>query len=141
MGEKIWGLPSRMLVSHVEGEYVELADGIQSELSLAEEEPSAEPFSISCEVGTCDFETVASAFNPKLCRRSRLPRKQKKAIGQMWHTGIVGDDMEVSFECKRRTRWQRMMLRRVKCEDGVLYIPMKNGFTFMADTKQVTDML
>lgn len=127
MGEKIWGLPSRMLVSHVGGDYVELADGIQSELSLAEEEPSVEPFSISCEVGT---------FNPKLCHRARIPRKQKKAIGQMWNIGCVGDGVNVSFECKHRTRWQRMVMRKVKYEEGVLSLPMKNGFTLTVDTKQ-----
>lgn len=136
MGEKIWGLPSRMLVSHVGGDYVELADGIQSELRLAEEEPSVEPFSISCEVGTCDFEIIASAFNPKLCHRARLPRKQKKAIGQMWNIGCVGDEVNVSFVCKHSTRWQRRVMRKVKYEEGMLSLPMKNGFTLTVDTKQ-----
>ena len=132
----------RLLVSHTGGDFVELSEsaGIMSAsgLTLAEDafvepptDPSFEPVTISCEVGGCDFR--------RLCRASRLPRKQKKAIGQMWNMGIVGDEMEVSFEPKRRTRWQRMMLRRVKCEDGVLYIPMKNGFTFMAEP--TTDML
>ena len=135
-----FGIP-RLLVSHTGDDFVELSEPTDvilsaSGLTWAEEspiEPSFEPVTISCEVGECDFR--------KLRRASKLPRKQKKAIGQMWNMGIVGDEMEVSFKPKRRTRWQRMMLRRVKCEDGVLYIPMKNGFTFMADTKQVTDML
>lgn len=138
-----FGIP-RLLVSHTGDDFVEVSesDGIMSAsgLTWAEEapiepsfEPNFEPVTIYCKVGGCDFRRLRS--------RSKLPRKQKKAIGQMWDMGIVGGEMEVSFKPKRRTRWQRMMLRRVRCEDGVLSVPMKNGFTFMADTKQTTDML
>lgn len=89
-----------------------------------------------------DFTPLSVTFNSEsyidkdfvnLLRKPKFPRKLKKAVGQMWNIERKDNECKVSVRMKRKTKWQRKASRMVRCNDGEMCIPMKNGTTAIID--------
>lgn len=108
-----------------------------ADLATQEEyEPTSRGFDQSY---TASFQMSAFINEKELMKaftRPKFPRKIKKALSQMWEEKRVGDKLNVSFTLKRRTRWQRKVANMVKCRDGLIYIPMKNGHKLIIDYRE-----
>ena len=69
----------------------------------------------------------------KLFRQPKFPRKLKKAVGQMWDIERKDNECEVSVSVKSKTKWQRKAARMVRCIEGDMCLPMKNGMMFVTN--------
>ena len=69
----------------------------------------------------------------KLFRHPKFPRKLKKAVGQMWDIERTDNECKVSVSMKRKTKWQRKAARMVRCVEGDMCLPMKNGMMFVTN--------